>query len=144
MRRLPVIKQGPDDEHRPWERPRTRGDCQAGPRPCPWVSCRHHLYLDLVRGEVKVNRPDCQPEDLRDSCALDVAERDGVPRGDVAEMLGISPERVRQLEDSGLKRMRAARVLEVPEDASAVESLDDDRTWSSKEWALRDWPDWRL
>jgi hypothetical protein len=73
-----------------------------------------------------------------------VAERDGVPRGDVAEMLGISPERVRQLEDSGLKRMRAARVLEVPEDASAVESLDDDRTWSSKEWALRDWPDWRL
>ena len=28
-------------------RPQTRSDCQGGPRPCPFVSCRHHLYLDV-------------------------------------------------------------------------------------------------
>ena len=25
------------------ERPRTRGDCVNGIRPCPWVGCGHHL-----------------------------------------------------------------------------------------------------
>src|SRR5687768_2815797 len=25
------------------ERPRTRGDCGAEARPCPWVACKHHL-----------------------------------------------------------------------------------------------------
>src|SRR4029077_6719314 len=28
------------------ERPRPRGDCVGGERPCPFVSCAHHLYLD--------------------------------------------------------------------------------------------------
>lgn len=27
-------------------RPRTRGDCLAEARPCPWVGCRYHLLLD--------------------------------------------------------------------------------------------------
>src|SRR4051812_43658731 len=29
------------------ERPLRRADCANGPRPCPLVSCRHHLYLDV-------------------------------------------------------------------------------------------------
>jgi hypothetical protein len=29
-------------------RPRTRGDCQLEARPCPWVSCRHHLLLEIA------------------------------------------------------------------------------------------------
>ncbi len=28
-------------------RPRTRGDCLAEARPCPWVGCRYHLLLDV-------------------------------------------------------------------------------------------------
>lgn len=28
-------------------RPRTRGDCLAEARPCPWVGCRHHLLLEV-------------------------------------------------------------------------------------------------
>src|SRR5690606_3867534 len=27
-------------------KPRTRAECVDGPRPCPFVSCRHHLYVD--------------------------------------------------------------------------------------------------
>jgi hypothetical protein len=30
-------------------RPRTRGECRNGERPCPWAACEHHLLID--RGE---------------------------------------------------------------------------------------------
>jgi hypothetical protein len=30
------------------ERPRTRAECRAEARPCPWVGCRHHLLLELA------------------------------------------------------------------------------------------------
>lgn len=30
-------------------RPRTRADCLDGPRPCPWVACRHHLLFEVAR-----------------------------------------------------------------------------------------------
>lgn len=43
--RLPIITGGTDPK-----RPQTRGDCVDGPRPCPWVGCRHHTYIDHVRG----------------------------------------------------------------------------------------------
>ncbi|MGN6107941.1 MAG: hypothetical protein ACTHU0_22725 [Kofleriaceae bacterium] len=29
-------------------RPKTRADCRAEARPCPWVSCRHHLLLEVA------------------------------------------------------------------------------------------------
>lgn len=28
-------------------KPRTRSDCVDGPRPCPWVSCRHNLMVEI-------------------------------------------------------------------------------------------------
>lgn len=28
-------------------RPRTRGDCIGGMRPCPWISCKWHLSIDV-------------------------------------------------------------------------------------------------
>lgn len=31
----------------PYERPRTRGECRDGFRPCPFVACKYHLYLDI-------------------------------------------------------------------------------------------------
>ena len=30
-------------------KPQTRAECVDGPRPCPYVSCKHHLYLDVRR-----------------------------------------------------------------------------------------------
>lgn len=32
------------------QRPRTRADCEQGPRPCPWVGCRHHTILEVQAG----------------------------------------------------------------------------------------------
>jgi hypothetical protein len=37
-------------------RPRTRADCVGGPRPCPWVSCIHHLALRVQpNGTIMLN-----------------------------------------------------------------------------------------
>lgn len=87
-------------------RPRTRAECIDGPRPCPWVSCRHHLYLEANphknNGSIKLNFPDIEPDGMVDrleSCSLDVAE-DG-PQGyeRVGELMNLTRERVRQLEE---------------------------------------------
>src|SRR5438128_1430976 len=39
------------------ERPRTRAECKNEARPCPWVACKHHLYLDSnpETGSIKIN-----------------------------------------------------------------------------------------
>ena len=84
------------------ERPRTRSECPTA-RPCPWVGCKYHLYLDVnpQTGSLKINFPDLEPWELAETCTLDVAERAG-NRGmvfeDIGELMNISRERVRQLE----------------------------------------------
>lgn len=30
-------------------RPTVRSECENGPRPCPWVGCKYHLYLDVQK-----------------------------------------------------------------------------------------------
>jgi hypothetical protein len=90
------------------ERPLTRGECADGPRPCPWVSCKHHLYLDVTKhGSLKFNFPDRDIDELRETCALDVAA--GGPRHlvTVGELMNITRERVRQIERRALERARS-------------------------------------
>ena len=95
-------------------RPRTREDCENGPRPCPWVSCQHHLYLDVdpESGALKLNFPDLEPHQIPESCALDVADREGARLEDVAATFGFSRERARQLEVSSLARLRRTPVMQ--------------------------------
>ncbi len=97
MRGLPII------------RPRTRGDCYAGPRPCPWVSCRHHLYLDVRGSRVTESFPGREPWELEESCSLDLADRGERTLDGVAQVFGLSRERVRQVEERAL-RVLAGRV----------------------------------
>lgn len=89
-------------------RPRTRGDCIDGPRPCPWVGCAHHLYLDVNEdnGSIKFNRPELAPWELKESCALDVADRGGLTLEAIAEIWNIVRERVRQVEATALAKVR--------------------------------------
>lgn len=90
------------------ERPRTRADCADVPRPCPFVSCRHHLYLDVSRNGrgVKLNWPDLEPDDVADSCALDVADGGGASREAVGAAMNLTRERVRQIETEALEELR--------------------------------------
>jgi len=81
-------------------RPRTRGECIDGPRPCPWVACRHHLYLDVnpVTGTIKLNRPELEVDQLDDSCSLDIADRGEHTLEAVGVLLNLTRERIRQVE----------------------------------------------
>jgi hypothetical protein len=89
-------------------RPVTRVECKAEARPCPWVACKHHLYLDVnpETGSIKINFPDLEPWELGETCALDVADRNGITLEEVGEIMNLTRERIRQVEVRGLARLR--------------------------------------
>lgn len=89
-------------------RPSTREQCREGERPCPWVACKHHLYLDInpETGSIKINFPDLEPWDLSNTCALDVAERGGITLEEVGEIMNLTRERIRQVEVRGLLKLK--------------------------------------
>lgn len=88
-------------------------------RPCPWVSCRLHLLLDTTaHGTIKVNNTntaairlhhsasdfDLFVDDaletlatMEETCALDVASRGTHNNEQIAELLGYTRERMRQI-----------------------------------------------
>lgn len=109
-RRIGLELQTPDDV----QRPRTRGDCSGGDRPCPFVSCKHHLYLDVNEetGAIKLNFPQLEVDQMAESCSLDVADRGGIVLEQVASHLNLTRERIRQLELRALLKARG----ELPED----------------------------
>lgn len=108
----------PEDEHEDVERPRTRADCQDGVRPCPFVSCAHHLYLDVSArtGAIKLNFPDLEPHELVESCALDVADAGGATLERVGEIMNLTRERIRQVEVKAMAKCLAAKEMEALRD----------------------------
>jgi hypothetical protein len=85
-------------------RPQTRADCEAGERPCPYLSCRYHLYLDVnAAGGIQLNFPDKELHELEETCALDVAERHGATLEHVGSLMNVTRERIRQLETKALR-----------------------------------------
>lgn len=90
-------------------RPPTRAVCRTGPRPCPYVSCRHHLFVDVSEyGALKLNFPDRDVDELPATCALDVAERGGLSLEEVGALLNVTRERARQIEASALRKILRA------------------------------------
>lgn len=93
--------------------PMTRGDC-GDERPCPYISCRHHLFLDVDEdGSIKLNfpeafHPDGDPNlaELPATCSLDLAASGEHTLEVVSEYFGITRERVRQVEVNALERVR--------------------------------------
>lgn len=96
-------------------RPKVRADCVNGPRPCPWVSCRHHLAVDarptangygsltLVAGTDDLSA-------LPETCALDVADRGEHTLEAVSAILGVTRERVRQEVASAVDKLKSRDV----------------------------------
>lgn len=89
-------------------RPETRGECMEMERPCPYVACKYHLYVDVhpVRGSIKINFPDVDVWEMTDTCALDIADRGGITLEEVGQIMNLTRERVRQLETQGLAKLQ--------------------------------------
>ncbi|HVT06742.1 MAG TPA: hypothetical protein VHO67_04770 [Polyangia bacterium] len=114
------------------QRPRTVAECPPVDEPCPFVSCRHHLYLEVdpEHGFIKVNFPDRDVLDQEETCSLRVAarkpaglyvEKGARPSSEVGRLLNITPERVNQIASLALAKVRAALEADAP--ASEAEQL---------------------
>lgn len=109
-------------------RPRSRGECKNAQRPCPWVSCKYHLYLDIVpqSGSIKMNFPDLEVWEMTETCALDVADRGGITLEDVGTLLNLTRERIRQVERSGIDKLRMALGDDADEDLFDEDDEEED------------------
>ncbi|MEO9234382.1 MAG: sigma factor-like helix-turn-helix DNA-binding protein [Polyangiaceae bacterium] len=96
------------------EKPRLREECVNGARPCPFVSCKHHLFLDVSArtGAIKLNFPDLEVWDMNETCALDVADRGGTTLEEVGAIMNLTRERIRQVEVKGLAKLEALQEME--------------------------------
>lgn len=101
-----------------YEKPRTRAECVEGMRPCPFVSCKHHLYLDVSArtGAIKLNFPDLEVWEMNESCALDVADRGGTTLEDVGAIMNLTRERIRQVEVKALAKLQALKDMDALRD----------------------------
>lgn len=115
-------------------RPRTRGECVDGPRPCPWASCRHHTLLDVTKaGRITMHRLDVEDLKLVDddgdtidaSCSLDLAERGPRTLLQVGSLFGFGRERSRQIEAAALVSLRHDRGAAVLAEAFAAGGFED-------------------
>ena len=90
------------------ERPQTREECKSMQRPCPFVSCSHHLYLDVnpESGAIKLNFPHLEVWEMAETCSLDVADRGGITLEEVGAILNLTRERIRQVEVRGLTKIK--------------------------------------
>lgn len=109
-RRVPVL--GPEDAPPSWyDRPKTRAECVDQPRPCPWVSCRWNLYLDVhARGSLQMNFPHLEPDQMTHSCALDVADAGGSTLEEVGEIMQVTRERIRQIQQKAIAHFTSKRL----------------------------------
>ncbi len=95
-------------------RPKTRAECHDARdrltahlpaddpyrvhRPCPFVSCRFHLHVDVSPdGAIVVVSTEDMPLDIAHTCALDVIDEhpEGVTREEMGTILRVSCERTR-------------------------------------------------
>jgi hypothetical protein len=90
------------------DRPASRADCKDMPRPCPFVSCKHHLYLDVnpETGSIKLNFPDLEVWEMKNTCSLDVADKNGITLEEVGDIMNLTRERIRQVEVRGLLKLK--------------------------------------
>jgi hypothetical protein len=91
------------------DRPQRREECRDGPRPCPLVGCPHNTFLNVTStGRIQLAHGKRQPEDVppHESCSLDVADSGAQTLSRVGEIMGLTRERIRQIETKILEKIR--------------------------------------
>lgn len=68
--------------------------CPGHDGPCPWVGCKHHLYLDVnpETGSIKLNHPGLEPDQLEESCSLAIASRGALTLEEVGRRMNLTRE----------------------------------------------------
>ncbi len=118
-------------------RPKTRGDCENGERPCPWISCSANAYLDVKEHgkSITYNFPNIEPEDMKPnrSCTLDIADWGGASLTDIAAMMNLTRERVRQIQEIAIRKVRrhSSILAEFPDDLERRTEISNTTTRSS-------------
>lgn len=88
--------------------PRVRADCIAGPRPCPYMACRYHLFT-----ETRANGSLFFPwgldvgaiADMEHTCALDEADNGAHTYREIGQKLNIVAEAVRGIEAKAMAKV---------------------------------------
>jgi hypothetical protein len=104
-------------------RPRIWEDCKDLPGPCPWVSCRHHLYLEVdpETRTIKLNFPGKEVDELEETCSLRKAADGSIDGGfsgggqtleRTGELLNLTLERARQVQVVALEKVRETGVFD--------------------------------
>lgn len=112
--------------------PATRAECVDGARPCPLVSCRYHLLLEVGSDGRLLRSRDFDEQDpdsivdvlvaMDETCALDARAKapGGLNSTQIGKMAGTNPEQIRQDLQRAVGRIRDAGldwdVREHPED----------------------------
>lgn len=106
-------------------RPKARGGCQVE-GVCPFFGCRHHLLLDVSESGsmLSAGLPHLPPkqgayffrvwedpiiaklEEAKHTCSLDVADEGEHTLDEIGKILGVTRERVRQIETKALMKLR--------------------------------------
>lgn len=92
--------------------PHTRGGCLNNKRPCPWIRCKHHMiWVFYTKSTFGKNSDDQMAAiicDMKESCTLDMADLGGCTLEQIAQVLGVTREMVRQIQDKSLNRLKHA------------------------------------
>lgn len=96
-----------------YPRPKTREECENLVERlgfCPYVGCRHHLYLDVCErtGSITLNFPDLDIDEIPACCALDIADEGRHSLEEIGDLRNMTRERIRQIEAAGLRSMATA------------------------------------
>lgn len=126
--RLPVrhdFDPYPEHPHAGYGRPKTRAECLNMPRPCPYVSCKHHLAIERLENGIIHVWPNLEPEQWPASCVLDVVDRCedierqdptvalnyGLTLDEIAPYMNLTHEAVRQIEQKAIEKIIKSKLL---------------------------------
>ena len=92
-------------------RPSKRADCLPGGRnecrPCPYVGCKHHTFLQVLEdGRIQFNHPDgVEPWEIEETCVLDQADHGGLYLGEAAPILGMTSQWMNVIERAAREKL---------------------------------------
>jgi hypothetical protein len=110
LRVIPPVSIPPDWEMKPGV-PKNRGECENGPRPCPYVECDQHLWVVSQSdrpGNPKAGKQGAttlRPASAQ-TCTLDVA-RQARQVEEIAKYMGLHHSRVRQIAEGAILKIFA-------------------------------------